>query len=361
MKKLLTVKEIAAQAGVSVGTVSHVLNNPSKVRDERRKRVEDVMHKLGYQPSQLARGLRKKSTDLLGIIIPDIANPFFPNVVRGAEDIAYREGFRIILCNADNNPIKERTYFNDLKSFRPAGIMVIPSVESMLQKELIADMLPVVFVDRSPAWWAGDMVVADNEEGGYQVGRYLIRMGHRRIAAIGGPAQVSTSRERIRGFERALKDAGLALPADYIQEAAFNAEGGFGATVRLLELDKRPTAIFAASDLLASGALGAARKMGLECPKDVSIVGFDDLEFASLVNPALTTVYQPSYQMGVEACGLLLDRIRGGGGAAQRRVLKTELRIRSSVRLVDRPGDRKAKSIRSEKLQKQAKKHEKEG
>ncbi|WP_128912317.1 LacI family DNA-binding transcriptional regulator [Granulicella sibirica] len=332
-------KEIAARAGVSVGTVSHVLNNPGKVRDERRLRVEEVIRSLGYQPSQLARGLRKKTTDLLGVIIPDITNPFFPSVVRGAEDVAFREGFRLILCNADNDPIKEQIYFKDLRAFQPAGIIVIPSVESMLQQEIADSHLPVVIVDRRPKWWAGDTVVADNEEGGFRVGEHLVRMGHRVLAAIGGPMQISSSHDRIQGFRRALVASGIRLKREYLRAAPFSAEAGCVAALELLQLAPRPTAIFAGSDLLASGALAAARRLKLRCPEDVSIVGFDDLDFASLSEPSLTTVFQPGYQMGATACSLLLTRVRGGEEPPEHTVLATELRERNSVRALAPSGE----------------------
>jgi len=335
LKKALTVKEIAAHAGVSVGTVSHVLNNPGKVRELRRQRVEKVIQKLGYQPSRLARGLRRKTADLLGVIIPDITNPFFPSIVRGAEDVAFREGFRLVLCNADNDPAKERIYFKDLRTFQPAGIIIIPSLESMLQQEIHESNLPVVIVDRRPKWWTGDAVVANNEKGGHDVGEHLVGMGHRVLAAIGGPSKISSAHERMQGFRRALGAAGIRLPREYIRQVPFTSEAGFGAAMDLLRLDPRPTAIFASSDVLASGVLAAARKCRLRCPEDVSIVGFDDLDFASLSEPSLTTVYQPGYQMGATACTLLLERVRGSLAPPERRVLDTELRERKSVRALD--------------------------
>lgn len=316
---------------MSVGTVSHVLNNPDKVRDARRQHVERVIQSLGYQPSPLARGLRRKTTDLLGMIIPDITNPFFPKIVRGAEDVAFREGYRLVLCNADNDPAKERSYFRDLCRFQPAGILVIPSTKSMLEQEIKDSNLPVVIVDRRPQWWEGDTVVADNEQGGFLAGAHLVAMGHRTLAAIGGPMQLSTAHDRIRGFRRALSSAGIRLRRQNIRETAFTTEEGFAATKKLLALRPRPTAIFATSDLLASGALAALREEGLRCPDDVSIVGFDDLDFASLSEPSLTTVYQPGYQMGVMACTLLLSRVRGSEDLREQHVLDTELRTRSSV------------------------------
>jgi LacI family transcriptional regulator len=280
----------------------------------------------------LARGLRRRSTDLLGVIIPDITNPYFPKLVRGVEDVAHKEGFRLVLCNTDNDPSKELGYFNDLRSFHPAGIIVIPSEGSSIAAQSSYRSLQIIFVDRCPDGWTGDAVMANNEDGGYQVGNYLARMGHKLIAAISGPSHIETARDRMRGFQRALSQACIKLPAKYIAETPFNTEGGFGAAIRLLSSSPRPTAIFAASDTIAIGALAAVRALRLRCPEDVSIVGFDDLEFSELTDPSLTTVFQPGYHIGSLACQLLLDRVRGAVHPAERKILNTELRIRNSVR-----------------------------
>jgi LacI family transcriptional regulator len=327
----LTTKQIAQAAGVSVGTVSHVLNGSATVSEKLRKRVEEVIRQLDYQPSQLARGLRGQTTVLLGVIIPDITNPYFPDLVRGIEDVAYKEGFRLVLCNADNDPAKELNYFNDLRSFNPAGIIVIPSEDSSIGRETAHAKVQIIFVDRCPSWWKGDAVVANNEDGGYQAGRYLTKMGHRSIAVISGPSHIETARDRIRGFKRALAEGGLRLHPRYLEEAQFNTEGGFAAASHLLSLNPRPTAIFASSDMLAIGALKAARDMNLRCPADFSIVGFDDLDFSRLTEPALTTVFQPGYHIGSLACQLLLDRVRGANHPPEQKILNTELRIRNSV------------------------------
>lgn len=332
MKKAITTKNIAELAGVSVGTVSHVLNGSAGVSADLRKRVYDVVQRLDYHPSQLARGLRRRSTDLLGVILPDITNPYFPRLVRGIEDVAYKEGFRLVLCNTDNDPAKEFSYFNDLRSFHPAGIIVIPSEASTIPKESSHRSSRIVFLDRCPEWWTGDAVVADNEEGAYRVGQYLTQIGHKALAAIPGPLHIETARDRLRGFQRALTEAKIKLPAKYIQEAPFNKEGGYGAAMRLLALNPRPMAIFAGSDTLAIGALAAVRNLKLRCPEDVSIVGFDDLDFSELTQPSLTTVFQPGYDMGVLACELLLNRVRGADHPAEKRIVSTELRIRHSVR-----------------------------
>ncbi len=337
-KSQLTTKQIAQAAGVSVGTVSHVLNGSAVVSEKRRKRVEEVIRRLDYQPSQLARGLRGRTTVLLGVIIPDISNPYFPNLVRGVEDVAYKEGFRLVLCNADNDPAKELNYFNDLRSFNPAGILVIPSELSKIGRDVAHGNIQIIFVDRCPSWWKGDSVVGNNEDGGYQVGHYLSEMGHKTIAAISGPSHIETARNRISGFRRGLAEAGIRLPVRYVQEARFNTEGGFAAATELLSLNPRPTAIFASSDMLAIGALEAVRAKKLRCPDDVSIIGFDDLDFSRFTEPALTTIFQPGYHIGSLACQLLLDRVRGASHPPEQKILTTELRIRNSVRTLASKG-----------------------
>jgi LacI family transcriptional regulator len=266
VKKAITTKNIAQMAGVSVGTVSHVLNGSAGVSAKLQERVYEVVRRLDYQPSQLARGLRRQSADLLGVIIPDITNPYFPRVVRGIEDAAYKEGFRLVLCNTDNDPAKESGFFKDLRSFHPAGIIVIPSEASTIAKDSSHRDIQIIFVDRCPEWWEGDAVVANNEDGGYQVGRYLTGIGHKSMSAISGPLHIETARDRLRGFQRALMEAKVKLPARYIQQAPFNKEGGYRAALRLLSLTPRPMAIFAGSDTLAIGALTAVRELKLRLP-----------------------------------------------------------------------------------------------
>ncbi len=325
----ITMRQIAETAAVSIGTVSHVLNGSARVTEVRRKRVMEAIRKLGYQPSQLARGLRKNSTALLGMIIPDITNPFFPGIVRGAEDIACQSDYRLILCNSDNDVAKELSYLNDLRSFRPSGLLIIPSgpaIGSLGQLNT-----SVVLVDRCPREWKGDVVTADNEGGAYLVGRHLLGLGHRNVAVITGPLSVTSAAARLSGFQRALEEAGIEMRPEYIQETRFNSEGGFSAAMRLLQMLPRPTAIFATNDLLACGTMAAARQLQLRCPADISVVGFDNLEFVEHTAPALTTVHQSSYQIGATACRVLLERITDRTKPPVNLVLATELKVRNST------------------------------
>jgi len=330
--KRITMRQIAARARVSVGTVSHVINHTAGVREPVRRRVLEAIERLGYQPSLLARGLRRNQTTIIGVIIPDISNPFFPLVVRGVEDIAYQNSYRLMLCNADNDAQKEQVYFDELRAYRMAGLIVIPSADSRLVAAAgTAGELPVVCLDRCPEGWKGDSITVDNTEGAYQATRYLLELGHRRIAAITGQLHVTSAVERLKGFKRALREFGITMAPEYIQEGRFDRLSGYEKSLMLLQFSPRPTAVFAANDLVALGVLAAMRELGLRCPEDVSLTGFDDLELASFTNPALTTVAQPAYQMGARAAALLFERLRGEELPAQHIVMKTALKARDST------------------------------
>ena len=334
MSAPVTMRQIAERAEVSIGTVSHVINGTAKVREKLRLRVVDAIHSLGFQPSQLARGLRRNQTSMWGMIIPDVTNPFFTTVVRGVEDVAYERSYRVVLCNTDNDVNKELSYLNELRSFRPAGLLVIPAAESNIATQLrsvAASGPPVVCVDRRPKGWDGDVVMVANEAGAHRATRHLLQMGHRRLAAITGPMHLTNAVERLRGFKRALAEAKVSIEPEYIQEARFNRNSGYEAAMRLLRMLPRPTAIFACNDLMALGVLLAARESSLRCPEDLSIVGFDNLDLTEFTAPALTSVHQPGYQLGTTAARLLLERIDGLKMQPKKVVLPTELKIRSSV------------------------------
>lgn len=327
-------KQIAAKARVSLGTVSHVLNNTANVRDRLRQRVLDAVAELEYQPSELARGLRREKTNMIGMIIPDITNPFFPGVVRGAEDVAFANGYRLVLCNTDNDHSKEIVHLTSLRTYRPAGLIVIPSTLSELSAQTESYRkagTSVVCVDRMPIHWKGDTVTVSNEDGAYRATRHLIELGHRRLATIAGPLHLTNAQQRLAGFKRAVREAGLTVNPEYIQESAFDKLGGHAKACILLRMVRAPSAIFAGNDMIALGVLTALRELGLRCPQDVSLIGFDDLDIAEITNPQLSSVFQPGYQLGETAARLLLERVAGSTSAAKHLVLGTELRIRQSV------------------------------
>ncbi len=330
-------KQIAQMAGVSLGTVSHVINNSARVREPLRRRVLNAVDALRYQPSALARGLRRDKTNMIGMVIPDVTNPFFPAVVRGAEDMAFANGYRLILCNTDNNHAKELEHLHQLRTYLPAGLIIIPASFGKLSEEVESfrrSGAAVVFLDRTPRQWKGDSITVSNEDGALRAVQYLIQLGHRRIACITGPLHLTNAQERLAGYKRALKVAALPFHDEYLRKSTFDRVGGYAESLELLRVRSRPTAIFAQNDLMAMGALLAIRELNLRCPQDVSVIGFDDLDVTELMVPPLASVHQPGYQMGATAVQMLLDRVnlaevRAGPGL--HRVLETELRIRESV------------------------------
>jgi DNA-binding LacI/PurR family transcriptional regulator len=333
-KAMSNMKQIAKMARVSLGTVSHVLNNSATVREPVRNRVLEAVQALEYRPNQLARGLRRVKTSMIGMIIPDITNPFFPAVVRGAEDVSFSNGYRLILCNSDNHHSKELAHLNELRSFLPAGLIVIPSSFSDLTAQAEVHRRAgtgVVCIDRLPTNWSGDSVTADNEEGAYKATRHLLRLGHTTLATITGPLHLTNAKDRLAGFKRALREAKLKLAPEYIQEATFDKAGGYSKTLTLLRLIPRPTAIFAGNDMIALGCLLAIREAGLRCAEDVSLIGFDDLDLGETTNPALSSVSQSGYQLGATAANILVDRIKGNSDPPKHVVLETSLTIRSSA------------------------------
>ncbi|HXW91691.1 MAG TPA: LacI family DNA-binding transcriptional regulator [Terriglobales bacterium] len=330
----VTMRQIAERAGVSIGTVSHVINQTATVRPQLRERVIEAIRSMGYQPSALAQGLRKNRTNMLGMVIPDITNPFFPGVVRGVEDVAYKRSFRVILCNADNDSFKEASYVRELRSYHIAGLLIIPAVGGDIASHLrtyASASVPVVCMDRVPDGWKGDAVLVANREGAYLATRHLIQAGHRRLAIIAGPLGLTNADERLKGFRRALKEARIEIEPEFVREASFDTESGYQAALQLLHMLPRPTAIFACNDLMAFGVLQAARELGLRCPEDLSIAGFDSLELTKFTAPPLTSVYQPGYQLGATAARLLMQRIDGLRSAPKRVLLPTELKKRNSV------------------------------
>lgn len=327
-------KKIAELAGVSLGTVSHVLNGTARVRDPLRKRVMDAIHATGYQPSQLARGLRRDKTNILAMIIPDILNPFFPGVVRGAEDVAFSNGYRLVLCNTDNDHGKEMMHLNALRTYLPSGLIVIPSDFSELSAQAESWRragAAVVCVDRLPRNWSGDSVTINNSAGAYEAAAYLINLGHRDIACITGPLHLTNSQDRLKGFKRALRSAKIDAVPGFLQESSFDRAGGYAKTKLLLRMVPRPTAILACNDMIALGALLAIREEKLRCPEDISVVGFDGLDLTETTTPQLSSVYQSPYQLGAAAARLALDRVADKNSPVRHIILKTELRVRESV------------------------------
>jgi LacI family transcriptional regulator len=329
---MVTIRDVAARAGVSPTTVSHVINDTRPVSAELRSRVEAAMAELGFQPNALARSLRRKRTHTLGLIVPDSANPFFAEVGRGIEDTSFAAGYSVILCNSDGDPARELLYMDLLVQKQVDGVLLVPTGDqAKLAGALRTRNIPVVVIDRDVPDVPIDRVHIDNVAGGYLATRHLLELGHRRIGYIGGPPHLSPVPDRSAGYRHALQKAGLPIDEQLIVDGNFRDVGGYNGAQALFALPDPPTAIFAGNDLMAIGALAAARDAGIAVPTDLSIVGFDDIHLAGYINPPLTTIAQPKYELGVIAAELLLARLAEPDLPPQRRLLQAQLIVRQST------------------------------
>lgn len=307
---ITTIRDVAERADVSVATVSHVINETRPVSDELRQRVLAAMDELGYQPNALARSLRRQRTSTLGLIIPDTNNPYFAEVARGVEQVAFERDFTVILCHSDYSVKRELQYVDVLRAERAAGVIWIPATENCEPAKRLAEYgVPLVVLDRRVPEVQCLSVLADNFRGGYIATEHLIGLGHHRIGCIARPVGLSHSQDRILGYQAALRDHSLPDDESLIAKGGFRLENGRKATFCLLDMEPPPTAIFAYNDIMAIGALRAVHERGLRVPEDFSVVGFDDIPQAAFTCPALTTVSQPKLDMGCRGAELLLDLI----------------------------------------------------
>jgi LacI family transcriptional regulator len=331
----VSVKDVAARAGVSVGTVSNVLNRPDRVSPDTRHRVSTAIAELGFVRNESARHLRAGSSRTVGLVVLDVANPFFTDVARGVEDTTSAAGLAVILCNTDEKPAKEDAYLDLLEEQRVRGILITPA-EAVNDRllELRRRGTPVVLLDRKGTGRDHCSVSVDDRKGGDLAVTHLLESGHRRIAYVGGPLTITQVADRLRGARSAVKRAGLDPDALMVETAVgHNAHAGRLAVQRLLMLPKRkaPTAIFCANDLLALGALQELAQQGVGVPADVAIVGYDDIDFAAAAMVPLSSVRQPRHQLGRTAAELLIDEADNPEGHRHRHVVfEPELIVRES-------------------------------
>ncbi len=330
---MATILDVAERAGVSPTTVSHVLNNTRHVNEGTRERVLQAIEELHYRPNILARSLRRRETKTLGILIPDNANPFFAEMVRGIEDTVFDEGYTVLLGNSDGEPDKEQRYLDLFIDKQVDGVVLVAAaMQSEKTVEVLSSpFISAVVVDREIESGRMDQVLADNLGGGYEATRHLLELGHRRIACITGPSQVTPSAERVTGYRRALEAREMAPDPELVLAGDFRHAGGFRAARTLLGLDQPPTAIFACNDMMALGVLAAAHELGVRVPGELSLVGFDDIALDELVVPRLTTICQPAYEMGSLAAALLLKRLEEPDRPVERQILETYLVEREST------------------------------
>ena len=319
----VTIKDVARQAGVSAMTVSRVINGAASVSPGTRARVEQAIAQLGYVPSRLARGLSARRTGTLALIVPDVANPFFTLIVRGAEDVARRAGYRMILCDTRADLQLEGEVIEEMIAHRVEGILIAPVSDRSRDhlRRLARFDVPFAVVDRTVSGVDADTVLGDSTAGARRLVEHLISLGHRRIGMIVESDAVSTARDRRRGYEAALRAAGLDAASDLVVVTSVDPEGGRAGMSRLLELDPPPTAVFTVNNLVALGAIEAVRAAALEVPEDVALVCFDDIEYASRLHPFLTVMAQPAETFGTLGTQLLLERIEGRGPRHARTVV----------------------------------------
>ena len=328
---MTTIVDVARAAGVSTATVSRVLNNHPQVDPRLAATVLQAVKDLGYRPSRVARSLRTRRNRVWALIISDIrTGPFFGDVVRGVEDIAYEAGYSLFLCNTDEDLAKEASYIELAVAENVGGVILTPSGPRTDLSPLVNFGIPVVLVDRTLTAQQADSVVVDNVSGACEAVNHLLTGGYKRVACITGPLTTTTGYQRQVGYYKALKEAGVAPDDSLVRVADFREHGGQLAMQELLDQDPRPDAVFVTNHLMTIGVLQAIAQAKLSIPTDLGVVSFDDMPWASLLQPRLTAVAQPAYDLGVESARLLLSRLEGYTGAARMVMLSPTLQVRGS-------------------------------
>jgi LacI family transcriptional regulator len=314
-------------------TVSRVINGRHGVDAETRQKVEEAIAELDYVPNRIARGLISQKTQTIGLIVPDVVNPFFAPVVRGAETAARRAGFRVLLCNSEGDLRLEREYIEDLVSHRIEGLLLAPANDESRYSifPLLRGGFPLVLLDRALPESDCDLIVSDSVSGARRLVEHLIAVGHRDIAHVTDAEDTSTGRERLRGYQETLVAAGIPYREELVFRTTVDRMGGYRATQQVLATDRLPTVIFTVNNMTAVGAMQALRERSLSVPRDMGLVCFDDVEHLAVLSPFLTVIDQPAETLGSLGAQLLLERIGGKAGLKSRRiVLQTDLIVRIS-------------------------------
>lgn len=315
-----TIRDVARLAGVSAMTVSRVINEQPGVSPETRQRIDAAIAELDYAPSKVASSLISSKTGLLGMILPDVLNPFFGPIVRGAETMARKHGYRLLLCNSESDLRLERDYVSDLVAHRVEGLLIAPARDGSRQHlgRLVEGSFPMVLLDRLVDGLNCDSVTLDNTDAARRLVAHLIAIGHRRIAFVTDADDVSTGRQRLAGYRRALADGGIGFDEELVFHTSTDQMGGYRAAQLVLALTERPTAIFTVNNMTAVGVMQALRQAHLKVPEDVALVCFDDVQHLAVMAPFLTVIDQPAETMAQVAMQLLLERIAGNGGKQPR-------------------------------------------
>lgn len=327
-----TIKDVAKRANVSPTTVSYVINGTRFVSPATEERIRAAIKELDFRPNFIARSLRANRTMTVGMIVSDITNPFYADIVRGAQDLLTGKHYSLILSNTDEAPIREFETLNFMRQKKVDGLIAVSTGQNAEAfYETANSGLPIVLVDRGLPGNRLCTILADDEDGAYQATQHLLRLGHRRVGVILGKLSITTTDHRRAGYETAMREAGLAIDPALMVYGHSSLAGGIAASRSLLSLDPPPTAIFATNNLMTVGLFLTFKERQLRCPQDIAVVGFDDIVWLSAFYPALTTIAQPSYEIGQNAAELLLQMMENNKVSDPRTVtLPTKLIIRES-------------------------------
>jgi LacI family transcriptional regulator len=330
---MITITDVAKRAGVSVATVSATINGKKYVSPELKRKVTAAIHVLDYAPHAIARSLKKGTTNLIGLILPDITNPFFTDFVRYFERDARKQGYSVLMCDTDEDFEAERAYLRLMRTYRVEGVILIPTgrPEAYEEPEFEAYDIPVVMVDRAIPAIPCDHVLLNNKAAALKATNYLLDLGHKRIATVAGPEYLAIARERIEGFREAITSRGLSFDSSQIWYGNYHVDEAFEVCKELLSAEVRPTGLFVAGNLMLIGVMRAIAALQLSCPKDISVVAVYAFPWADAFVPRLTTVRQPTVEFSDNALRLLLRRIAGTPATPPTRVcLEPSLIIRDS-------------------------------
>lgn len=333
VKTVASLKTVAGLAGVSIATVSRVLNGDPVVKDETRLAVQKAIKSSGYHPNRVAQRLRSatRTRKLIGLLIPDIRNPFYVEVIRGIEEYAYQNGSAVVIGNFSQDSKREKLYIDILRSESVDGFIVAPHHgRDQYVEELLTDGHPLVCIDRGLTNLNADVVKSDNEAGTFNAIEHLIKLGHTRIGHISGNPSIPTTQERIAGYKAAFNKYDLPVDPELIRGRESDFKSGVEIMEELLDLPNRPTAVFTSNNLLTLGALETIHGRNLEIPRDIAIVGFDDVYWATSLNPPLTAVRQHGFEIGRRAIELLYQRMLNPLNQPVNLIIKTELMVRKS-------------------------------
>ena len=334
-------RDIARKLGISTSTVSRAFSKPEMVRPELRERILEMARELDYKPNPIARAMVLGQSDLIGLVVPDITNPFFPAIVRGADDEARKHGLNLIVCNSDGHVAKEKQYLHSLHDLTVAGEIVASASPRDAYVAELAAGIPVVVMDRKLSGSLVSQVSADNYGGSKAVVDHLAGLGHRKLMYLSGPPMISTAEDRLRGF----RDQCRVYHIDFnVVRAGFGIDDGYRAMTRAGCMMNGTTGVVCANDLCAFGALARLAEVGIQVPERISVTGFDDISFARIFSPSLTTVRQPTYEMGQLAVRAILE-MRAGHVPPHPVVLPTELVVRDSTALRNASVERSVASI----------------